>query len=133
VFSPVDVPLLPCSRQRRLAAISHQPPTFLTAVSRLRTLNGSWHSLYSPDTDRTENTASNSYSIVAYYTAVTEQWLFLWLHSSCFEPICYCIYIKRLQYEQRILCRFTCISEIHIPNPYDECHKILDLTLVHRL
>jgi hypothetical protein len=37
--------------------------------------------------DRTENTASNSYSIVACYTAVTYQWLFLWLHSSCFEQI----------------------------------------------
>jgi hypothetical protein len=29
----VDVPLLPGSRPRRLAAISHQPPTLLTAVS----------------------------------------------------------------------------------------------------
>jgi hypothetical protein len=31
----MDVPLPPGSRPRKLAAISHQPPTFLTAVSRL--------------------------------------------------------------------------------------------------
>jgi hypothetical protein len=30
VSSPVDVPLLPGSRPRRLATISHQPPTLLT-------------------------------------------------------------------------------------------------------
>jgi hypothetical protein len=30
VSSPVDVPLLPGSRPRRLATISHQPPTFIT-------------------------------------------------------------------------------------------------------
>jgi hypothetical protein len=35
VSSPVDVPLLPDSRPLRLVAISYQPPTFLTAVSRL--------------------------------------------------------------------------------------------------
>jgi hypothetical protein len=32
----VDVPLLPSSRPRRLAAISHQPPTILTAGSGLQ-------------------------------------------------------------------------------------------------
>jgi hypothetical protein len=35
VFLPLDAPLLPWSRPRRLAASSHQPPTLLTAVSRL--------------------------------------------------------------------------------------------------
>jgi hypothetical protein len=35
VSSPVDVPLFPGSRPRRLAAISEQLPTLLTAVSRL--------------------------------------------------------------------------------------------------
>jgi hypothetical protein len=35
VSSPVDVPLLPGSRSRRLASISQQFPTPLTAVSRL--------------------------------------------------------------------------------------------------
>jgi hypothetical protein len=66
VSSPVDVFLLPGSRPRRLAAISHQPPSLLTAVSRLP-CNGSWFSLYSLGTDRTENTASNSYSTVALH------------------------------------------------------------------
>jgi hypothetical protein len=33
--SPVDVPLLPGSHPCRLAAISHQPPTLLTSISRL--------------------------------------------------------------------------------------------------
>jgi hypothetical protein len=33
--STVDVPLLTSSRPRRLAAISHKPPTLLTTVSRL--------------------------------------------------------------------------------------------------
>jgi hypothetical protein len=51
----VDVPLLPGSHPHRLAAISHQPPTFLTAFSRL-SHNGSWYSLYSLRTDRTKNT-----------------------------------------------------------------------------
>jgi hypothetical protein len=55
----MDVPVLPGSRPRRLAAISHQPPTLLTAVSRL-SRNGSWSSLYSLGTDETEITASNS-------------------------------------------------------------------------
>jgi hypothetical protein len=35
VSSPVDTPLLPGSPPRRLAVISHQPPTRITAVSRL--------------------------------------------------------------------------------------------------
>jgi hypothetical protein len=48
----VDVPLLPGSRPRRLATISHQPPTLLTAVSRL-SRNGSWSSLYILGTDGT--------------------------------------------------------------------------------
>jgi hypothetical protein len=47
-------------------------------------LNRSWSSSYSLRTAHTENTASNTYSIVACYTAITQQWLFLWLHSSCF-------------------------------------------------
>jgi hypothetical protein len=47
VSSQVDVPLLPGLRPRRLAAISHQPPTLLTAVSRFL-CNGSWSSLCSP-------------------------------------------------------------------------------------
>jgi hypothetical protein len=36
--SQVDIPLLPDSCPRRLAAISLEPPTLLTAVSRLKTL-----------------------------------------------------------------------------------------------
>jgi hypothetical protein len=52
-FPTVDVPLLPSSRPCRLAAISHQPPTLLTAVSRVYR-NGSWASLYNLGTDRTE-------------------------------------------------------------------------------
>jgi hypothetical protein len=35
VSPPLDVPLLPGSRPRRLAAISRQSPTLLTDVSRL--------------------------------------------------------------------------------------------------
>jgi hypothetical protein len=57
------------SRPRRLAAISHQIPILLTAISRL-SLIGRWSSLYSLGTDSTGNTASKSYSIVASYTAV---------------------------------------------------------------
>jgi hypothetical protein len=58
------------SRPRRLAAISHQPPTLLTAVSGISRY-GNWSSLYSLGMDRKENTASNIYSIVKCYTAVT--------------------------------------------------------------
>jgi hypothetical protein len=61
----VDVPLIPGSRPRRLAAISHQPPTVPTTVSGLPP-NGRWSSLYSPWTERTENTAPNRSSIVAW-------------------------------------------------------------------
>jgi hypothetical protein len=45
--------------------LAHLPPTLLTAVSELYR-NGSWSSIYSysPGLDRTENTASNSCSIV---------------------------------------------------------------------
>jgi hypothetical protein len=48
----------------RLTTISHQPLTLLTAISRLAS-NGSWPSLYSLATDRTENIVYNSSSIVA--------------------------------------------------------------------
>jgi hypothetical protein len=48
----------------RLAAISHQLPTLLTAVSTLSS-KGSWPSLYNLGTYRTENSASNSSSVVA--------------------------------------------------------------------
>jgi hypothetical protein len=53
----VEVPLFPGSRPRRLAAISHQPPTLLTAVSGF-SRNGSRPSLYSLGTDRTGNVSS---------------------------------------------------------------------------
>jgi hypothetical protein len=43
----------------RLAAISHQSPTLLTAFSRLSP-NSSCSSLYSLGTDRTQNAASNT-------------------------------------------------------------------------
>jgi hypothetical protein len=62
--SPVDVILLLGSRPRRLTTISHKPPTLLITVSRL-SRKDRWSSLYSLGTDRTENTASNSYSIIA--------------------------------------------------------------------
>jgi hypothetical protein len=47
----------------RLAAVSRQPPTLLTFVSRLYS-NSRWPSLYSFGTDRKENTDSNSFDIV---------------------------------------------------------------------
>jgi hypothetical protein len=49
--------LLPGSRPRRLAAISHHSPTLLTAVSRL-SRNGSWSTLYSPSTDSKTSVSS---------------------------------------------------------------------------
>jgi hypothetical protein len=61
------------------------------SVTRGRACLWSCPSLYSLDTDSKENTASNSYSIVACYITVTQQWLFLWLHSCCFERICHSI------------------------------------------
>jgi hypothetical protein len=64
VSSPVDVPLLPGSRPRKLAAISHQSPALPTAVSALSS-NDSWPSLHGIGMDRTENTSSNSSSIIA--------------------------------------------------------------------
>jgi hypothetical protein len=48
----------------RLTAISHQPPTLLTAASRLFR-NRSCFSLYNIATDRIENTSLNRPSIVA--------------------------------------------------------------------
>jgi hypothetical protein len=86
--SPMDVTLILGSCPCRLVAISHQPPTLLTAISRLP-CNGSWSLLYSLGTNLTENTTSNSYSTLACYTAFTWQWRFLWFHSSCFEQICH--------------------------------------------
>jgi hypothetical protein len=53
---------------------SHQPLTLITAVSSISAY-GSWSSLHSFSTDRTRNAVSNIYSIVAYYTAVSQQWL----------------------------------------------------------
>jgi hypothetical protein len=82
----VEVPLLPGSQPRWLTANSHQIPTLLTAVLGL-TRNGSLSLLYGLSTDRIENTASDSYSIVVCYTAVTKQWLFLWFLSSYCEQI----------------------------------------------
>jgi hypothetical protein len=55
----------------------------------LLTWTTSWPSLYRVGTDRTENTAYNNYSIGTCYITVTSQWLFLWLHNSCFEQICH--------------------------------------------
>jgi hypothetical protein len=40
-------------------------------------------------TDNVDNTASHSYSLITCYTAVTRQWLFLWLHSSRFQQTCH--------------------------------------------
>jgi hypothetical protein len=124
VSSPVDLPLFPGSRPRRLAVISHQPPTLLTAVSRL-SHKRSCSSLCSLGTDSIENSPSNSYSIVAslrYRTDRIENTAFhllrccvlqvcclatgvlaepfpsngclCWLHSSCLEQICHNIYSK---------------------------------------
>jgi hypothetical protein len=50
----------------RLAAISHQPPTLLTAVSGL-SRNRSCPSLYSLGTNRIENTTPNSYVASSSY------------------------------------------------------------------
>jgi hypothetical protein len=69
-----------CSRAhvlRRLTATSHQRPTTITAVSRLgldSTRNGSWSSLCSIGKGRTENTAYNSDSAVAYASAAATTW-----------------------------------------------------------
>jgi hypothetical protein len=91
----VGVPLLLGSHPRRLAAISHQPPTLLTADSGL-SHNGNWL-LYNLGTDRTENVSSIiACSVVAgettclqscslatavilspVYTAVTWQWVYM--------------------------------------------------------
>jgi hypothetical protein len=35
LHNAADIPLFPGKRSRRLATISHQPPTFLTAISGL--------------------------------------------------------------------------------------------------
>jgi hypothetical protein len=51
-----NAPLFPGSPPRRLAAMSLQLTTNLTAVPRL-SHNGSWSSLYSLITDCTENSA----------------------------------------------------------------------------
>jgi hypothetical protein len=56
-LTTVDVPLLPGSRPRRLAAISQQLPTLITAVSGM-SRNSSWSLLYSPGTDHTEHVSS---------------------------------------------------------------------------
>jgi hypothetical protein len=64
LFSPVDVPQLSGSYPRRLAAISLQTPTLLTAISGL-SRNCICFSLYSLSKNRTENTFSKSFSIVA--------------------------------------------------------------------
>jgi hypothetical protein len=52
--------------------MSREPPTLLTAVS-LLSRDDSWSSLYSPDVNRTENTASNSSSVVAYMPVVATE------------------------------------------------------------
>jgi hypothetical protein len=68
----------------RLAAISHQPSTLLTAVSRLPR-NRSSCSSYNLGTDRTENTSPNSSSTVAsisYHTDHVE-------NTTSLEQICH--------------------------------------------
>jgi hypothetical protein len=72
----VGVLLFPGSRTSRLAAISCQTPTRLTAVQGLFR-NDSWPSLYSLGTDRTENIASNSSSIVACMSVAAFMWRLL--------------------------------------------------------
>jgi hypothetical protein len=103
----MDVPLLPGSRPLRLAAISHPPPTLLTAVSRL-SRNGSWFSVCSISTDRTGNIAYNN-SIVSCVSVAAVTWRLLshclakdvsveplpsngclcWLHNSGFQQTCH--------------------------------------------
>jgi hypothetical protein len=56
---------------RRLAAISHQPPTLLTAVWRV-SRNHSSALLHSLGTNRTENMSPNSSSIVAAHSYCTD-------------------------------------------------------------
>jgi hypothetical protein len=64
----------------KLAAISHQPPTLLTAVSRLP-CNSIWSSLYSIGADRTEDTAFK----LMHSCVLHSRYLTMALQSSCFE------------------------------------------------
>jgi hypothetical protein len=56
-----------CLSSSQAGAISHQPPTLLTAISGL-SYNGSWSLLYSFSMDSTENTSPNSSSVVAWHS-----------------------------------------------------------------
>jgi hypothetical protein len=88
--SPVDVPLLLGSCPSRLVAISHQPPTLLTAVSRL-SHNHSCSLIYSLGTDCIENTSPNNYSIVAscsYCTDYVKNTASQLLHCCVFRICC---------------------------------------------
>jgi hypothetical protein len=65
--------LLPYSCSYRLVTVSQLNPTPLTALSRLHS-DGCWTSLYSLGTDSTENTVTNSYSIVACVSVAAITW-----------------------------------------------------------
>jgi hypothetical protein len=82
--SDLRLPILSPLTTRRVTVEVFDP-----ASTRVLPCNGSWTSLYSLGTYRTENTVSNNYLIVVCYTVVSSQWLCLWLHSSCFEQICH--------------------------------------------
>jgi hypothetical protein len=96
----VDIPLLLGSRPRRLAAISHQPPTFLTATLRL---NHNWatsahyiapartakkmsfiiaHSLIARETRRQSGSIATAVVLLPVYTAVTWQWVHMSQYST---------------------------------------------------
>jgi hypothetical protein len=68
VSSLVDVLLLLGSNPCSLAAVSHQPPALLSSQD---PSNGSWPLLHSLVTSCTENTTSNSSSIVACVVTIT--------------------------------------------------------------
>jgi hypothetical protein len=107
-FQNLDKLMLPSSRPHRLGG--HVTPNPYSSVSAIS--SGSWPSSWSLDTDRTENTTSNS-SIVACVSVVKITWrllrhclswgvfanpflsngYFCWLQNSGFQQTCHNIYV----------------------------------------
>jgi hypothetical protein len=99
----------------RLAAISHQPPTLLAAVSRL-SRNRSCSSLYSLGTDRIENASPNSSSIAASLTYRMDR-----VENTSFQLLHYCLLW--------ICCLATGVIQLLIwrwlPTNWPTCHNII--------
>jgi hypothetical protein len=113
-----------CLSSSQAGAISHQPPTLLTAISGLF-CNGSWSSLYNFSMDPTKNTSANSSSVVAWHSC----WHGLHREYYFQQLFCYvCVCCGHSLGKGMFAAPFpsnSCLCWLHISGFQQTCHNIM--------